>query len=80
METHTLWPLSQGEMAGVRETFVERAFAADLTTIGAQQPSGPPLQVSLEPETPRQLLATRLCAGGFPRGGGPQSPPPPRLV
>ena len=66
METHTLWPLSQGEMAGVRETFVERAFAADLSAIGAQQPSGPPPQVSLEPETPRQLLATRLCAGGFP--------------
>ena len=57
METHMLWPLSQGELAGVRETFVERAFAADLTAIGTQQPSGAPPQTSLQPETPRQLLA-----------------------
>ena len=30
MELHTLWPFSQGELAGVRETFIDRVFAADL--------------------------------------------------
>ena len=28
MELHTLWPFSQGELRGVRETFVDRMFAA----------------------------------------------------
>ena len=66
METHTLWPLSQGELAGVRETFVERAFAADLTVVGANQTIEPSPQDRPQPATPRQLLATRLCTGGFP--------------
>lgn len=40
MEIHTLWPFSQGELAGVRETFVDRLFAPgtlreDTTEAGA---------------------------------------------
>ena len=53
MELHTLWPFSQGELAGVRETFVERVFAERLVT----------------PDTPtdtEKSLIDRLCAGGYP--------------
>ena len=53
MELHTLWPFSQGELAGVRETFVDRLFAEKLTTPDTT-PAG------------EESLIDRLCAGGYP--------------
>ena len=53
MELHTLWPLSQGEIAGVRETFVDRLFARELET--------PATAPSTEDE-----MIDRICAGGYP--------------
>ena len=53
MELHTLWPFSQGEIAGIRETFIDRMFAAHLDM----------------PETPAETedaLLARICAGGYP--------------
>lgn len=53
MELHTLWPFSQGELAGVRETFVDRVFAERLVT----------------PDTvpdPEKSLIDRVCTGGYP--------------
>ena len=51
MELHTLWPFSQGELSGVRETFVDRVFAAKLLTP--------------EAATERSLI-DRMCKGGYP--------------
>lgn len=51
MEIITLWPLSQGELAGVRERFVDVAFAADL----------PPLRGDHG-----QSLIPRVLGGGYP--------------
>ena len=53
MELHTLWPLSQGEIDGTRETFIERMFEADMATAAT-----PPLA--------EQELIERMCAGGYP--------------
>ena len=53
MELHTLWPLSQGEIEGTRETFIERLFEADMTTASAA-----PIA--------EQELIERMCAGGYP--------------
>ncbi len=53
MELHTLWPFSQGEIAGVRETFIDRMFAADLVT--------PETAVETE-----NALIERICTGGYP--------------
>ena len=53
MELHTLWPFSQGELRGVRETFVDRIFAARLVT------------PDTAPDTERSLL-DRICTGGYP--------------
>lgn len=53
MELRTLWPFSQGELRGVRETFVDRIFAARLVT-----PDTPP-------DTEKSLL-DRVCTGGYP--------------
>jgi predicted AAA+ superfamily ATPase len=53
IELHTLWPFSQGEMAGRRETFVDRVFANRITT------------PDVEPLTEKELLR-RIVAGGFP--------------
>ena len=53
MELHTLWPFSQGELAGVRETFIDRVFDPKLPT----------------PETasdPEAALVDRICKGGYP--------------
>ena len=53
MELHTLWPFSQGELAGVRETFIDRVFDPKLPT----------------PETvpePEAALVERICTGGYP--------------
>ena len=53
MELHTLWPLSQGEIAGVRETFVDRLFAPKLET------------PATAPTTENDMI-DRICAGGYP--------------
>ncbi len=53
MELHTLWPFSQGELSGTRETFVDRLFAAKRATL------------ETEPETDSSLL-DRICKGGYP--------------
>ena len=53
MELHTLWPFSQGELTGVRETFVDRLFAEKLATPPAAPDTG-------------ESLVDRLCAGGYP--------------
>ena len=53
MELHTLWPFSQGEMARVRESFIDRLFAAALTMT----------EPVVETE---DALITRICAGGYP--------------
>ena len=53
MELHTLWPFSQGELLGVRETFVDRMFDADL--------SAPDTAPDVQP-----TLIERVCRGGYP--------------
>ena len=53
MELHTLWPFSQGELAGVRETFVDRVFAERLMT------------PDTAPDT-EESLVDRICTGGYP--------------
>jgi predicted AAA+ superfamily ATPase len=53
MEVLTLWPLSQGEIDGRREAFVDALFGAA------------PLEASVEPE-PWPTLVDRLVRGGYP--------------
>ena len=53
MELHSLWPFSQGEIVGVRETFIDRMFAADLVTP----------KTAAETEN---ALIERICTGGYP--------------
>jgi len=50
----TLWPFSQGEIAGDRESFVDRLFAAGALASTAASPAG------------RDELVRRALAGGFP--------------
>ena len=50
MELHTLWPLSQGELGGVREGFVERLFGGLAPRLGERD---------VEP-------VERLLRGGYP--------------
>lgn len=50
---HILWPLSQGEMAGVRETFVDRLFDTDWRPAPVDEGPGP-------------NLFERIASGGFP--------------
>ena len=53
MEIHTLWPLSQGEIDGVRESFVDAMLAA----------RAPSLVIDGEPWT---RLLGRVLGGGYP--------------
>lgn len=55
VEILTLWPLSQGEIEGVEERFVDAVFSAD------------PLPFLEEQDEPLGLY-DRLLRGGFPRG------------
>ena len=59
MELHTLWPLSQGEIEGVRETFVDRLFEADMS-------------LATVPNAEAEAV-DRLCAGGYPEARGRRS-------
>ena len=52
LEPATLWPLSQGELEGVEERFIDRIFE--------------PLPLSTPPAPPRADLIRRLVRGGFP--------------
>ena len=61
MELHTLWPFSQGELLGVRETFVDRMFNTRLSILDAAT------------DTQRSLVE-RLCAGGYPEVQTRRSP------
>jgi len=57
MEVVRLWPLSQGELRGTREGFVDAAF-------GDATPAGP------FPEVTRAELLEALCRGGYPEAQG----------
>lgn len=50
-----VWPFSQGELAGVRDRFVEAVFA-DVGRLSGYRPSG----------LSRRDLLHRVCAGGYP--------------
>ena len=67
MELHTLWPFSQGELRGVRETFIGRVFAPSLVTAD----TGPATEAA--PET-QAALVDRLCRGGYPEAHARRSP------
>lgn len=56
MELHTLWPLSQGEIEGARETFIDRLFEAEMP---------PPAASNAE-----HAVIDRMCAGGYPEARG----------
>ena len=60
MELHTLWPLSQGELAGTREAFIDRLFAPKLAMPAAA------------PFTEDDLI-DRICAGGYPEARSRQA-------
>lgn len=60
MELHTLWPLSQGEIEGARETFVDRLFEADAAWS------------TMVPNAQSDAL-DRMCAGGYPEARGRRS-------
>ena len=53
MELHTLWPFSQGELRGVRETFIDRMFDTRLPTLDTATDT-------------QNSLVELLCAGGYP--------------
>lgn len=53
MEIVTLWPLSQGEIAGVREGFIDAMFRSKFPT-------------KLRPESKPTPLAERIVRGGYP--------------
>ncbi len=53
MEIVSLWPLSQGEIGGVREGFVDALFGRHAPTAGTAKPEGP-------------SLVNRVLHGGYP--------------
>jgi predicted AAA+ superfamily ATPase len=63
LHTMTIWPLSQGEISGVNEDFLQALRTEPNATVAAQPSSS----------TARTDYLDRLCAGGFPlalrRGG-----------
>ena len=78
MELHTLWPFSQGELRGVRETFIDRAFGADLGAPGASHGSGAAPVGRVTPHTAAESetqasLIERICRGGYPEAQARES-------
>ena len=73
MELHTLWPFSQGELGGVRETFVDRMFAASLVGPDAapETPAAPETRAAPDTEA---TLVERICRGGYPEAQARKSP------
>ncbi|MDD5534115.1 MAG: ATP-binding protein, partial [Syntrophales bacterium] len=61
MEILTLWPLSQGEIAGVRESFIENLC-------------GEKIEQKYYPQINIQELASRIVGGGFPEPLGRTAP------
>ncbi len=59
METIELWPLSQGELAGVRDGFVDRVFSDDAVLRSAGGPSIAGVET-------RDSYIERAIRGGFP--------------
>jgi len=55
MEIHTLWPFSQGEISGVKETFIDRLFAGSNEF---------PVQPQAEART--LGITERIVTGGYP--------------
>jgi uncharacterized protein len=53
MEVCTLWPFSQGELAGYREVFLDRMFSDRISEVAV-------------PATSRTELVRRILCGGFP--------------
>ncbi len=62
MEVHTLWTLSQGEMMGCREGFLDAVFA--------DQFSSWPGSANENPESSRRDWSQRILAGGYPEAVG----------
>jgi predicted AAA+ superfamily ATPase len=62
MEILTLWPLSQGEIAGIREDFIDTLF------------SGPGAQLHEAPAINRGQLAQRIISGGYPEAVARRQP------
>jgi len=56
LHTVTIWPLSQGELAGVQENLLE-GLRANPDAVVAQHPAS---------DTTREDYAARVCAGGLP--------------
>ena len=65
MELHTLWPFSQGELRSVRETFIDRLFAASLAVPDAPPKTRATPDTDAESETQADLVE-RICKGGYP--------------
>ena len=61
VELHTLWPFSQGELAGRRESFVERLFMPKLAL-----PQLPPLA--------EEAILEGLLVGGYPEAISRKNP------
>lgn len=55
MEIHTLWPFSQGEISGVKETFIDRLFIGSNEFPVLPHPEARPLDVT-----------ERIVTGGYP--------------
>ena len=55
MEIHTLWPFSQGEISGVKETFIDRLFTGSKEFPVLPHPEARPLDVN-----------ERIVTGGYP--------------
>lgn len=54
LEIHTLWPLSQGEIIGKKETFIDRCFLQNTATFT----NSPPITW--------QQLSNKIVVGGYP--------------
>ncbi len=72
MELHTLWPFSQGELRGVRETFIDRMFAASLAVPDAPPETRATPDTEGAPETQADLIE-RICRGGYPEAQARES-------
>lgn len=71
VEVLTLWPLSQGELRGVRDDFVAAMFAPELPSVGSAAGEG---VAGAGADDPRSEVMAALMRGGYPeavaRGAG----------
>jgi len=61
MEVHTLWPLSQGEIRGLREGFIDALFGASLALVS-------------DSSLRRDELLSVILTGGYPEAVGRRDP------